>query len=140
MTIYVSCTKLYVLNFLLSEGLCFQFIYFLAGPLAISIRLTISGANETSFAGLKSFLKKGIADAVKVPLSSIRAFVAGKIPWTRSCTTISVTITPMDKTEETNVLNTLNNDPQSFREMIDAILLEHNVHILMVEPVERVPG
>ena len=108
--------------------------------MAITIRLTISGANETSFSDLKSFLKKGIADAVKVPLSSIRAFVAGEIPWTRNYTTINVTITPMDKTEETNVLNTLNNDPQSFRKIVDAILFEHNVHILMVELVERVPG
>ena len=108
--------------------------------MAISIILTISGENETSFSDLKSFLKKGIADAVKVPLSSIRAFVAGEIPWTRSYTTIRITITPMNTIEETNVLNTLNNDPQSFREMIDAILLEHNFHILMVEPVERVPG
>ena len=118
----------------------FHNIYFLSGPSAIFITLTISGANETSFVGLKSFLKKGIADAVKVPLSSIRAFVAGEIPWTRSYTTISVTITPMNTIEETNVLNTLNNDPHSFRKIVNAKLVEHNVSILMVGPVERVPG
>ena len=127
-------------NFLLSAGLCFQFVYFLAGPLAISIRLTISGSNELSFAELKPFLKKGIADAVKVPLSSIRAFVAGEIPWTRSYTTIRITITQMNSIEETNVLNTLNNDPHSFREIVNVKLNEHNVSILMVGPVERVPG
>ena len=108
--------------------------------MAISIRLIISGTNETSFADWKSFLKKGIADAVKVPLSSIRAFVAGEIPWTRSYTTISVTITPMNTIEETNVLNTLNNDPHSFREIVNAKLNEHNVSILMVGSVEQVPG
>ena len=108
--------------------------------MAISIILTISGANETSFSDLKSFLKKGIADAVKVPLSSIRAFVAGEIPWTRSYSTIRITITPMNTIEETNVLNTLNNDPHSFRKIVNAKLVEHNVSILMVGPVERVPG
>ena len=108
--------------------------------MAISIRLTISGANETSFADLKSILKEAISDAVKVPLSSIRVFIAGEIPWSSGYTTINVTITPMDKTEETNVLNTLNNDPQSFRESVEEILFEHNIHILMVDPVERVPG
>ena len=53
---------------------------------------------------------------------------------------INVTITPMTITEEKNVLNTLNNDPQSFREIVNAKLGEHNVSIVMVGPVDWVLG
>ena len=53
---------------------------------------------------------------------------------------ISVTITLMNTTQEMDVLTILKNNPQSFREMINAKLAEHNVHVIMISSAECIPG
>ena len=46
----------------------------------------------------------------------------------------------MNTTQEVKVLRILKNNPQSFREMINAKLVEHNVNLIMLSPAECIPG
>ena len=121
----------------------FPYICTLAGPgnsnpLAICIKFTIHGASENSFTGLKSILEQAISDAIEVPLSTVRSlFVELASPINAI---INVTITLMNTTQQMNVLRILKNNPQSFREMINAKLVEHNVHLIMMSQAECIPG
>ena len=124
-----------------------QFIQFLAAPAVapISVNLTLNGVNETTFAGMKAILEQAIADANNVPLSSVNAEFVGMAATiaTRSSddrAVINVMITPTDTTEETEALENMVNNTESFLSEINADLASHNVDVVSMSEVERIPG
>ena len=87
---------------------------------------------------MKSILEQAIADAIEVPLSTVRSLLVQMASPINAI--INVTITLMNTTQQMNVLRILKNNPQSFREMINAKLVEHNVHLIMMSQAECIPG
>ena len=127
--------------------LCLPFIWFLAAPAVapISVNLTLNGVNETTFAGMKAILEQAIADANNIPLSSVSAEFVGMAATvsTRSSddrAVINVIITPTDTDEETEALENMVNNTESFLSEINADLASHNVDVLSMSEVERIPG
>ena len=120
--------------------------------LGISVNLTLQGMNETTFNELKPILKQAIADANNVPLSSVdaafiemaKAISSEEDPSNLTLNdiraVIKVTIKPMNIEEETNVLDNLNENTESFLSKIKTALAQHNVTVLSMSEVERTSG
>ena len=111
----------------------------------ISVNLTLNGVNETTFDDMKDILEQTIADANNVPFSSVNAEFVGMAPFssTRSSddhAVINVIITPADTDEETEVLENMVDKTESFLSEIKADLAAHNVDVLSMSEVERIPG
>ena len=124
-----------------------QFILPLAAPAVapISVNLTLNGVNETTFADMKAILEQAIADANNVSLSSVNAEFVGMASTisTRSSddrAVINVIITPSDTNQETEALENMVNNTESFLSEINADLASHNVDVLSISEVERIPG
>ena len=131
------------------------FVIFVLVPsklLAITVNLTLQGMNETTFIDLKPILKQAIADANNVPVTSVDAAF---IEMTKAISSdedpsnltlndiravIKVTIKPMNIEEETNVLDNLNENTESFLSKIKTALAQHNVNVLSMSEVERTKG
>ena len=120
--------------------------------LAISVNLTLQGMNETNFVDFKPILEQAIADANNVPLSSVDAdFIEtttavssdqdpSNITLNDILAVIKVTIKEMDKDEETNVLDNMSNNTESFLSNIKVVLAPHDVNVLSMSKMERIPG
>ena len=94
---------------------------------------------------MKAILEQAIADANNVPLSSVNAEFVGMVATisTRSSddrAVINVIITPTDTTEETEALENMVNNTESFLSEINQDLASHNVDVLSMSEVERMPG
>ena len=120
--------------------------------LAITVNLTLQGMNETTFIDLKPILKQAIADANNVPLSSVdAAFIemakgisseedASNLTLNEIHAVIKVTIKPMNKDEERNVLDNLRENTEPFLSKIKPVLAAHNVNLISMSKVERTSG
>ena len=111
----------------------------------IFFNLTLNGVNETSFADMKAILEQAISDANNVPLSSVSAGFVGMAATisTRSSddqAVINVIITPTDANEETEALDNMVNNTVSFLSEINADLASHNIDVVSMSEVERIPG
>ena len=120
--------------------------------LGMSVNLTLQGTNETTFIDLKQILKQAIADANNVPLSAVDAAF---IEMTKAISSdedpsnltlndiravIKVTIRPMNKDEETNVLDNLSKNTEPFLSKIKTVLAPYNINVLSMSKVERTSG
>ena len=94
---------------------------------------------------MKAILEQAIADANNVPLSSVSAEFVGMAATisTRSSddqAVINVIITPTDANEETEALDNMVNNTVSFLSEINADLASHNIDVVSMSEVERIPG
>ena len=94
---------------------------------------------------MKAILEQAIADANNVPLSSVSAEFVGMASAisTRSSddqAVINVIITPTDANEETEALDNMVNNTVSFLSEINADLASHNIDVVSMSEVERIPG
>ena len=110
----------------------------------IFFNLTLNGVDETSFADIKDILEQTIAAANNVPLSSVNANFVGMTPYTSTRSSdgfavIKVIITPTDPDNLTEVLGNINNT-EVFLLEINTDLASHNVDVLSMSEVERMPG
>ena len=111
----------------------------------IFFNLTLNGVDETSFSDIKDILEQTIAAANNVPLSSVNAEFVGMAATisTRSSddqAVINVIITPTDANEETEALDNMVNNTVSFLSEINADLASHNIDVVSMSEVERIPG
>ena len=108
--------------------------------------------NETTFIDLKPILEQAIADDNNVPLSSVDvAFIEmttaissdedpSNLTLNDIRAVIKVTIKPMNKDEETNVVDNLSENTEPFLSKIKPVLAAHNVDVLSMSKVERISG
>ena len=120
--------------------------------LPISVNMTLQGMNETTFIDLKPILEQAIADDNNVPLSSVDvAFIEmttaissdedpSNLTLNDIRAVIKVTIKPMNKDEETNVVDNLSENTEPFLSKIKPVLAAHNVDVLSMSKVERISG